>query len=678
MSTPLKHLVYLQLSGPYAGPYGESYANNLLKKYGMPDSGLGWNQLTESAWTNKRDDMIKFLKAKFETFHVEITTNQSTWNSWTDSRKIGKVIFLPVKNDFTNVSSFYYKLKQYLLVNQGYFNPLRAISFQSLKTGFVFLADHDPYDNNSALEVAYAEHNAASIISQFLRLQTINMGYSGSQSYSRRRWTTLQRKSIIPYSEALYNQWYIGGGVGQDATKVIGLRTGYVKTPTPTNIANTAGSNLILTKQRLVGRADTQSFSLLPINAEHDGLSPGFVRSRDYVINGMIGFPGNCDYLKILLEAGTYKLMHVHLDHSMLDVKISLLNPECEIPKNKNNLNSSSIKSECANKISEYPIRGFKTHECFGLNKDIESEYFLESNPQDTAAAIEFTVTKRTFVYLKIEGAGSYNSGTNKADIGKYAIGFVNVDKRKISNDYTYPPCYLHWSRDQAPAENKLSRIKIIQNGEIKEVAFYLQEKEDSTPTGAIETLSRKFNTVVNGKLLDRSHADGIWYIVNQKERDLNYSFPEGHRQDQRFYLFTPTILAGSGATVYTEFIAGGVYDEGQDKAFEPGSGSSGQFIKNLSDASSGNYSQTPSPTEGVPFTPGPSPTPTPTPTPTSTPEPSQTPLPDCSSKGFSNDPLSCDAPCFSQVIYVSDIYRDCYRCVRDDDSVNFPFGRRC
>jgi hypothetical protein len=580
MSTPLKHLVYLQLNTPS----GQPYRNNLLKKYGMPNNGLSWTELNYSAWTNKRNEMIKFLKAKFETFNVEITTNQSTWNSWSASRKIGRVIFLPVTDSFTDVSTFYYKLKEYLQVTQGYSDPLRAISFQSLKTAFVFLADLNPHDANSAPEVAYAEHHAASMISQFLGLQKINMGYSGSQSYSRRRWATLQRNSIVPYSEALYNQWYIRSQGNQDAVNTIGSRTGYVKKPTPTNIANTAGSNLILTKQRLIGRADTSSVSSLTAEEVRDGLSPGFDASRDFVIKGIIGFPGNCDYLKILLEAGTYKLMHVHLDHSMLDAKITVLNPECEIPKNKNNLNSSSIKSECANKISEYPIKAFKTHACFGLDKNIENKYFLPvSDPADEPATVEFTVIKRTFVYLKIEGSGSYAYGgsqKSKADIGKYAIGFINIDKRKIANDYTYPPCYLHWSRNAAPAEKKLSRIKIIQNGEIKEVAFYLQEKEDSTPTGAITTLSRKFNTVVNGKLLDRNHADGIWYIVDSKERPLNYSFPEGFRQNQRFYLFTPTILANSGETVYTEFIAGGVYYEGQDEAFDPvDTGSSGQFI---------------------------------------------------------------------------------------------------
>lgn len=609
MSTNNKSLIYLQFSG--------SYYNSALESWGMPIMGISIEESTGSIWTSKKNTVLNFLNAKFETFNILISQNQSDWNTFSQSKKIGRVIFIPVKASASgdlSVLNFYRNLKRKLLLTQGYYNDLHALAFPGQKVAFVFIIDKDPHDGANVLDVANLQHYAGSVISQLLGLKTSDFGYRNGAPSSRKGWTAIHRKQAANFNLALYNQWYIGQ---QDAVKLIASKSGYVKPPTPQNIANKAqysGGTIVLTKQRLLTRFKKENFDLLGAENENSTLNPGYLPSRDYVIKGMIGSPGDEDYIKILLDAGTYRIMQIFTPHSMLDLKLEFLNPMVEIPKKKNGLDSSSIKSECQNKIAEYPTLSVGSHECFGLDKALADNYgdgiLADSSPSESPAAIDFKIKKRTFVYLRVSPTIDNFQGLNNnpADIGKYAIALINVDKNKVSNDLRYPSCYINWSLNPDPIavpERKLSRIKILQNGQVKEVAFYLQEKDDTTKGALI--IPKKFNTVVNGKLVESTSADGIKYIIDSNEFSL-YGYTNNN--NDRFRLFAPS-LKKTGEFAQVEFIAGGVYDTDISQPFDA-TWDRGQFITDISDTSLlGNYTQPPQVAEEIPYTPYPTPTPT-------------------------------------------------------------------
>ena len=467
------------------------------------------------------------------------------------------------------------------------------------------------------MHISDSHHHAASVISKILGIKDIHIGYKDGAPSKRSGWTAIHRKNTSN-NQAFYNQWYIGD---QDPIKLIASKSGYIKPPTPSNIANAApntSGTIVLTKQKLVTSFRSEVFSTLSSSAEDEYVNPGYLSSRDSVIKGMIGYPFDEDYIKILLDAGDYKLQQIHLPHSMLDIRLELLDPRIEVPKNKNKLNTSSIKSECANKIYTYPnLPG--SSECFGLDKTpaggfgISPGVLIDSNPSEKPAAISFKLKKRTFVYLKVSPRLNLSqklSNNYQADVGKYAIALINTNKKNVSNDITYPSCYMNWALNPDPVavpERKLSRIKILQNGAVKDVAFYLQEKEDETKGALI--IPKKFNTVVNGKLIEQTSSNAIKYIIDNYEYSL-YGYPKNN--NERFRLFAPSIKK-AGEFSQIEFIAGGIYETTENEAFT-GWNSDGGFITDWSDAASSatNYSKPPDTTQGVPL-----PTPTPTPTPT-------------------------------------------------------------
>jgi hypothetical protein len=601
--------IFLQFSG--------NYNESRLETWGMPfPYGLNFSELSSSSaqWTAQRLKIINFLKAKLEIFNINISI--AGQNNPLTPNVLAKIIFLPVKSNSgdTSVLNFYTRLKQKLNITSGFYAPLNAIAFPTIRTGFVFLVDKDPFDSSHSLYISDSHHHAAALISKILGIKSLDFGYKNGAPSKRAGWTAIQRKNISSYTEAFYNQWYVGE---QNPIKLISSKAGYIKAPTIGSLANQApnsGGTIVLTKQRLITRFKSDIFSTLNQDTEDQYINPGYSSSRDYVIKGMIGFPGDEDYLKILLDAGTYRLQQIHLPHSMLDVKIQLLDPRIEVPKNKNGLNTSSIKSECA-KISEYPKSIYGSHECFGLDKTAAETYgssgiLIDSNPNEKSAAIEFQIKKRTFIYLKVCSRLGSSGSTNDyaADVGKYAIALIGADKKKVSNDLTYPSCYINWSLNPDPIavpQRKLSRIKISQNGAVKDVAFYLQEIEDVTK-GALIT-PRKFNTVVNGKLIDSTSSIGIKYIVDHYEYSL-FGYPRD--SGERFRLFAPS-SKNAGKFAQVEFIAGGVYNPSESEAFS-GWSDSGGFITNWSDVSVGaNYTQPPSTSQEIPIS---APTPTPTP----------------------------------------------------------------
>jgi hypothetical protein len=568
---PPPHRIYLQFSG--------NYDNSSLRPFGMPSGGIEFSEIGLNAWDSPiggeisiKNKIISFIKRKFEVFNIEVITDQSVFNNTPTSRR-SRIIFLPIENSFTDASLFYIKLKQKLLVQK-----IEAIAFRPIQTGFVFIRDRDQFDQYGItnLSIDGIEDYAVAIIGQLFGIPLSNVSAIGT---GRFRWSALNRLKVLDNSLAFSKQWFKNSA---NPINLMGSRFGYIKTPPPNNIANKSeyGDSLVLTKQRHITR---RQFSLLdeidvaPPGPQQvtDSTSPGYLRARDYVITGMIGHHGDEDILKILLRKGDYKFMHIHLRNSMLDVRLELLVPQREIPKDKNKLNTTLIKNECANKIQIYPR--YAPAECFGFDKiytpssvykqaNHELWYSIIEDPKQEPATIEFSLRHTTFVYIRVSassgGSPWQGSDQNYSSLGKYAIAMIDGDIKNVSHDYKYPSCYLNFAPDPDPTalpERKLSRFSFLQNGKRMELGVYLQEKDDNNEGALIVT--RKLNTVINGKLIREDQPDAIKYIVDAMEYKA-IAAPALDPDKASFYFFVNSKKPEGGAAVLGFYTGAVVYPD--------------------------------------------------------------------------------------------------------------------
>jgi hypothetical protein len=666
MSTQNKYTIYLRFSG---GTYKSWDFNKYLYwnssfKYSQGQAVLDIVEPNSSGWANAKKSIVNYFKRKFETLNFDITEDYNKYSAAPASKRMLIIFSLASESTSSSMYNFREGLRRAVSPTIPNFN-FAGTFFKSKNLGFIFL-NPDPFVG----EFGEAK-TAVKIASNILGIAQDNPANTGS---GRTAWGALTRKNPSNQNRFL-EQWYKGT---QDDFKVLATKADYIKPAPPANIANKSeySSSLVLTKHRLITKKD-----LVLLNSEevHSGMNPDFNISTDKVIKGMIGYTGDVDYFKILLDAGNYTLMHVHLKDSMVDLEIELMDEMSEVPKNKNKLNLSSIKSECTNKITKYPNEALNLVECFGLDKNlvkmhtegspVSTDSYL-SSPAQRPAAVRFNLSKRTFVYFCVRGGGQSPAYSDYSSVGKFAVALkVNSATTKpFADDFSYPSCYLHWTYNPDKItfpERKLFRILTKQNDIVKAVPFYLQEKEDTSTATYLKV--RKFNTVINGKLLSESDENGLKFIVDATEYSpLAPSYQEA--KIKRFFL-TATSRVVPGETRMVEFIAaseGIELTDGDEQYFNT------KFISNISDPiyQTGQMPQQPTPAPPTTTTPPPTQTPTPTQTttPTPTPTPSQTTTSRCSEYNLSGVELDCGPvanPCWQEAKYYSAIGEVCYRCIK-------------
>jgi hypothetical protein len=701
---PPPFIIHLQYSALPA-PVGGAISNPSLIPFGLnPGQPLMFDDVVSQINIGQeiKERWKNFISRKFEIFNTQITENHIEFLNTPTSRRL-RVVFLPVKFSGSYISTpwpsslstqdltpmerailkFYITTRNRHTIQRGVPSSIQreipGAVFPGIQTAFLFIkyqVSQGGTDGGqtfpglgSTVNRTVNQDYIAAMIGQLFRVSLANINKRGA---NRDSWSAINRNKIFENSSAFSKQWYKTGS--SDPFKIISSKARYLKTPTPKNIANKSqyGDSLVLTKQRLITRRD---FSIIP----EQELSPpviftsgypwnsGYDRQRDYVIRGMIGHNGDVEILKILLDAGTYRFMHVHLRDSMVDLRLGLMDPMTEVPKDKNKLDLDSIKSECANKISDHGYRR-TAFECFGLDKNQDN--LVNSSSEQNPSAIEFTLKKRTFVYISVstDPGGNPNPGDdvdpapwnrsalgrplsskeNYSSVGKYAIAMINKDIKNVSNDFTYPSCYMHWALDPDPItdpERKINKISILENGELRDVAFYLQEKKDERVGGLVT--ARKFNTVINGKLISSTSPDAIKYITRSSESPLFMASSE-----KEFYLFIDS-RSQPGQIRALEFYVGGITkDENsysstsnkakhledlfiQDQADVSDQLSANSFLPEeeeeeeppiLTPTPTVTPSETPTPTVTPSETPTPTVTPSETPTPTETPTETTTP----------------------------------------------------
>jgi hypothetical protein len=327
-------------------------------------------------------------------------------------------------------------------------------------------------------------------------------------------------------------------------------------------------------------------------------------------IIGMIGFPYNFEITKTLLEAGEYTLSVDRYDHSMLDAKIAVLHPSCEINKTKYNLreglSNQSALVNCSDNKNVYYTKEIPENKkfsvCIGLNAiDLcpicdsdpmpPDTFNNEANTNQKPAQVRFSsevkirVKKRSFVYILVSGsAGPGDDNVSDKEnvflnsrygsVGKYKIKGISknnvskisepIDCHPVENSDEFlnsisqnSPYFFQKNYSSKSPSNSLNYpdggskyfLKTIENGVIAEPLFFVQEKEDYP----VENINKEnipftkfFPVVINGKLC----TEEVKFVVYGKEYELNdTAAPDSN--DVSFYY----IIDQSGSSKKIEFI---------------------------------------------------------------------------------------------------------------------------
>jgi len=267
-------------------------------------------------------------------------------------------------------------------------------------------------------------------------------------------------------------------------------------------------------------------------------------------IEGMIGFPGDFEILKILLPKGTYKFTIdpvFHNPESMLDIDMSILNCHCHRPKEKYpvNCNSEDLPTRYPTDLSS------ENFQCISFNNCLEeSKYdnFLITTPDNnsfTGITITSTLSYTQIVYLLIAGDKQTpipDGWSVYSSVGKY---YLEIVKDGVNN----PDVFLQ-QPSTAPLPVCNCEEFSICNGTDGKVVLFTQEDEEDVGTENIAGAHiREYQVVVNGQLQTKK------FLVYGPPLDLNTDCPDG-----KFCL--PVYDPIEQTCVKQEFVVGGSWEQ--------------------------------------------------------------------------------------------------------------------
>jgi hypothetical protein len=220
------------------------------------------------------------------------------------------------------------------------------------------------------------------------------------------------------------------------------------------------------------------------------------------VIEGMIGFPGDFEIIKMLLPHGKYDFTIDpvwHNPESMLDVNMSILNCHCQRPKEKYPVNCN--KNDLPTRYPvDTPLENFQCisfDDC--LNTSQYDSYIAQTpkNNKVTGITITLTLPYTQIIYLMVAGdkQAPFEDGWSVySSVGKYYLEIV-----KDGNNN--PESFLQTS-DTAPLPVcNCEEISVCKDGKIETVLLFTQEEGEQQGTqNLIGPHIQEYSIVLNGE----------------------------------------------------------------------------------------------------------------------------------------------------------------------------------
>jgi len=548
------------------------------------------------------DLIIHHIKSYFEIFNVEVTTSLSELESMNADRKVAVFFVDPSFVDPSNtnttdpaynhyiVPNFYPYTpprddnEDYLNATFGFYivdpsaalNPGQSSAIQVVVVGtkLPFVSPEKTFgeDENDLIyynEVIFAEQNPASLIStavhevgHALGLRhhgEITLVYSQPQdgrSEEEREYTTGnncwvpimgQSNTGLEVEYGQVCQWNNGGypnatRPNQDDIFIISRSGSLIKL---------SDNHPSFRKQRAVweniewDKIEDESIKLQNEDKKIITKKVKLVNASDIKesygiksIEGMIGFPGDHDLLKIILKKGTYTIgergtrvfgsiaysknvgLKIIESHSEVSKQTKKIEEIKKIPK------AGDQEFECGTGdafVKQYPENGK-----YGCSAIILPEYSLYSREIASVCGVEavvassdvitdgefnenrpivITLSKTSLVYLKVYGdetgldLETTNTPANYGCVGKYNIIIRNEDDNTFDLNLILP-------EKAPPNAYATEKIKCILNGVEEDTIFFTQDPSDYSSNEPYDgnsdnANSRKFNIVINGKLIE-------------------------------------------------------------------------------------------------------------------------------------------------------------------------------
>ena len=245
-------------------------------------------------------------------------------------------------------------------------------------------------------------------------------------------------------------------------------------------------------------------------------------------IEGMVGFPGDSDILKLVLKAGTYNIgeigesssyanqLHAGLKIIKSISEVSKQTKKIDEPKRFPETDQEEFDCEPVNNFPKVYPENCK-YGCSAIT--IPEEKYIEREPVDCGEtlafygiglerSLNFTIEKTSLIYLKVYGDKQEDQQTtgfsSYGSVGKYYIII-----KKITEDMPegIQNLFLILTGEPPPNCYATEKIKCILNGEAEDRIFFTQDPSDYKPPSGLNPTDkpnvRKYNIVINGKLIE-------------------------------------------------------------------------------------------------------------------------------------------------------------------------------
>lgn len=316
--------------------------------------------------------------------------------------------------------------------------------------------------------------------------------------------------------------WNLGGK--QDDLIIIGNHLGFIKPPKD-SLAKTAVRARDYEEYETTANIDRcwSQMDNLGVYTRVISQSDVITFNSKKVIEGMIGFPGDFEIIKMLLTAGTYNFTIDPIGHnpeSMLDVSMSIMNCHCHKPKETYpvNCNEEDLPTRYPTNV---PLENFQ---CISFDNCLD-KYKYDSyitvtpyNNQFGGSTITLTLPYTQIVYLLIAGDKQIpfeNGWSVYSSVGKY---YLEIVKDGNNNPQTFL---------QQPSTAPLPVCNCEEftycNSDQSVLLFTQEEVENIGTQNQAGAHIKEYDIIIDGKTEKRK-----FLVYGAPIEDLNTDCPDG------------------------------------------------------------------------------------------------------------------------------------------------------
>lgn len=344
------------------------------------------------------------------------------------------------------------------------------------------------------------------------------------------QWSKSEYRGAVHLYPGIGNPSSLFLGTFQDDLIIIGSQLGFIKSP-KASIPKTQVRAKDYEKYENIGNQDGcwSNMGNLGIYTRVIDQSDVITFNNKKVIEGMIGFPGDVEIIKMLLTAGTYSFTIDPLWHnpeSMLDIDMSIVNCHCHKPKEKYRVNCDE-----GSLPTRYPInKPSENFQCIVFDNCLDKyQYnnYLATTPNDNqfgGITITVTLPYTQIVYLVIAGDKQDplpDGWSVYSSVGKYYLEIVK-DGSNSPDSFLQPA-----STAPLPVCNCEEFYYCKNNSYEKIILFTQEEGEDMGTQNQAGPHIKEVTAIIDGEVKTKKFlVFGLPIDINATEEPDKFYLP--------------------------------------------------------------------------------------------------------------------------------------------------------